>query len=44
MKQLLIAFKATIVLTVLTGVLYPLLVTGLAKVLFFHARPPGQLE
>jgi K+-transporting ATPase ATPase C chain len=34
MKQLLIAVKATIVLTVLTGVLYPLLVTGLAKVLF----------
>jgi K+-transporting ATPase ATPase C chain len=34
MKQLLIAVKATIVLTILTGVLYPLLVTGLAKVLF----------
>jgi len=34
MKQLLIALKVTIVLTVLTGVLYPLLVTGLAKVLF----------
>jgi K+-transporting ATPase, c chain len=34
MKQLLIAVKATIVLTVLTGVLYPLLVTGLTKVLF----------
>ena len=34
MKQLIIAIKATLVLTVLTGVLYPLLVTGLAKVLF----------
>jgi potassium-transporting ATPase KdpC subunit len=34
MKQLLIALKATIVLTILTGVLYPLLVTGLSKVLF----------
>jgi potassium-transporting ATPase KdpC subunit len=39
MKQLLIAVKATIVLTILTGVLYPLLVTGLAKVFF-----PGQAE
>jgi K+-transporting ATPase ATPase C chain len=34
MKQILIAIKATIVLTVLTGVLYPLLVTGLTKALF----------
>jgi potassium-transporting ATPase KdpC subunit len=34
MKQLLIALKATLVLTVLTGVMYPLLVTGLAKALF----------
>jgi K+-transporting ATPase ATPase C chain len=34
MKQLLIAIKATLVLTLLTGVLYPLLVTGLTKVLF----------
>ena len=34
MKQFLIAFKATLVLTVLTGVMYPLLVTGLAKTLF----------
>jgi potassium-transporting ATPase KdpC subunit len=34
MKQLLIALKATIVLTLLTGVVYPLLVTGLSKVLF----------
>jgi K+-transporting ATPase ATPase C chain len=34
MKQLLIALKATLVLTLLTGVMYPLLVTGLAKVMF----------
>jgi K+-transporting ATPase ATPase C chain len=34
MKQLLIALKATLVLTLLTGVMYPVLVTGLAKVLF----------
>ena len=34
MKQLLIALKATLILTVLTGVMYPLLVTGLAKALF----------
>src|SRR5580765_7350200 len=34
MKQLLIALKVTLVLTLLTGVMYPLLVTGLAKALF----------
>ena len=34
MKQFLIAVKATLVLTLLTGVMYPLLVTGLAKALF----------
>jgi len=34
MKQLLIALKATLVLTLLTGVMYPLLITGLAKALF----------
>ena len=32
MKQLIIAIKATLVLALLTGILYPLLVTGLAKV------------
>jgi K+-transporting ATPase ATPase C chain len=36
MKQLIIAIKATLVLTVLTGIAYPLLVTGLTKVLFPH--------
>src|ERR1039457_1337147 len=34
MKQFLIALKATLLLTLLTGVMYPLLVTGLAKALF----------
>ena len=34
MKQLLIAGKITLLLTLLTGVMYPLLVTGLAKALF----------
>jgi potassium-transporting ATPase KdpC subunit len=36
MKQLMIAIKATILLTVLTGLLYPLAVTGLAQILFPH--------
>ena len=36
MKQLTIAIRATIVLTLLTGVAYPLLVTGLAKAIFPH--------
>jgi len=35
-KQLWIALKATVVLTVLTGIAYPLIVTGLAKVIFPH--------
>jgi len=34
MKQLMIAIKATILLTVVTGLLYPLAVTGLAQILF----------
>jgi len=34
MKQLMIAIRATILLTVLTGLLYPLAVTGLAQLLF----------
>jgi K+-transporting ATPase ATPase C chain len=36
MKQIWIAIKATVVLTILTGVAYPLLVTGAAKLLFRH--------
>jgi K+-transporting ATPase ATPase C chain len=42
MKQLLIAVKATLLLTVLTGLAYPLLVTGLAKALF-HNQAEGSL-
>jgi potassium-transporting ATPase KdpC subunit len=34
MKQLFIAIKVTVVLTILTGALYPALVTGLARALF----------
>src|SRR5260370_8776122 len=36
MKQYLIALKATLVLTLLPGLMYPLLVTGLSKVLSPH--------
>jgi K+-transporting ATPase ATPase C chain len=36
MKQLVIAIRTTVVLVVLTGVLYPLLVTGLARAIFPH--------
>lgn len=36
MKQLVIAIRATIVLTLLTGLAYPLVVTGLAKLIFPH--------
>ncbi len=36
MKQLIIAIRATIVLTLLTGLVYPVVVTGLAKALFPH--------
>jgi K+-transporting ATPase ATPase C chain len=43
MKQLMIAIKATLLLTVLTGLLYPLAVTGLAQVLFSH-QANGSLQ
>jgi K+-transporting ATPase ATPase C chain len=36
MKQLMIAIKATLLLTLITGLLYPLAVTGLAQILFPH--------
>lgn len=36
MKQLWIALKVTVLLTIITGIAYPLLVTGLANVLFPH--------
>jgi K+-transporting ATPase ATPase C chain len=42
MKQLIIAIKVTLVLTLVTGVAYPLLVTGLAKALF-HRQADGSL-
>lgn len=42
MNQLKIAIRATIVLTILTGVAYPLLVTGLAQALF-HRQANGSL-
>src|SRR5579862_7027304 len=44
MKQLLIAVKATIVLTLLTGLLYPVLVWGLAKVMFPHQAEGSLIE
>jgi K+-transporting ATPase ATPase C chain len=36
MKQLLIAVRVTLVFAILTGLAYPLLVTGLARVIFPH--------
>ncbi len=42
MKQLLIALRVTLILALLTGIAYPLLVTGLAKVLF-PAQASGSL-
>jgi potassium-transporting ATPase KdpC subunit len=42
MKQWIIAIKITVVLTVVTGILYPLLVTGLAQVIF-PGRANGSL-
>jgi K+-transporting ATPase ATPase C chain len=43
MKQLLIAIKATAVFIILTGVLYPLAVTGLSKALFRHQADGSML-
>lgn len=42
MNQIKIAIRATIVLTILTGLAYPLLVTGLAQALF-HRQSNGSL-
>jgi len=42
MKQLIIALRVTLVFAVLTGVAYPLLVTGLSQAIFRH-RADGSL-
>ena len=42
MRQLAIAIKVTLLLTVVTGLAYPLLVTGLARALF-HTQAGGSL-
>jgi K+-transporting ATPase ATPase C chain len=44
MKQLTIAIRATIVLTVMFGLAYPLLVTGLAQALFHHQANGSMVE
>ena len=44
MKQLIIALKLTVVLALLTGVAYPLLVTGLAKAIFPHQAAGSLIE
>jgi len=40
MNQIKIAMRPTIVLTILTGLAYPLLVTGLAQAFFHRQSPP----
>jgi len=44
LKQLLHAVRITLVLTVLTGLLYPGLVTGIAKVIFPHQANGSLIE
>jgi len=44
LKQLLPAVRITLVLTVLTGLLYPGLVTGIAKVIFPHQANGSLIE
>ncbi len=44
LKQLLPAVRMTLVLTVLTGLLYPGLVTGIAKILFPHQADGSLIE
>jgi len=44
MKQLVIAIKVTLVLTVLTGLLYPALVTGLARAIFPRQAAGSMVE
>jgi len=44
MKQFIIAIKVTILLTVLTGLIYPLVVTGLAQMIFPHQANGSLIE
>ena len=44
MNQLSITIRATVVLTILTGLAYPLLVTGLAQALFHHQANGSLIE
>jgi potassium-transporting ATPase KdpC subunit len=44
MRQILVAVKATLVLTILTGVIYPLIVWGLAKGIFPHQANGSLIE
>src|SRR5580658_4117025 len=43
MKQLIIAVRVTLVFAVVCGVVYPLLVTGLAKAIFPHQADGSML-
>jgi potassium-transporting ATPase KdpC subunit len=44
MKQLIIAIKITILFAVLTGLIYPLAVTGLAQIIFPHQANGSLIE
>jgi potassium-transporting ATPase KdpC subunit len=44
MKQLIIAIKATLVLTVLTGLIYPLVITGISQALFRRQAGGSMIE
>jgi len=44
MKQLIIAVKATLVLTVLTGLIYPLLITAISQALFRRQANGSMIE
>jgi potassium-transporting ATPase KdpC subunit len=44
MKQLVIAVKATLVLTVLTGLIYPLLITAISQALFRRQANGSMIE
>ena len=44
MKQLIIALRVTLVFAILTGVAYPLVVTGLSRVIFPHQSDGSLIE